>query len=750
MAADIKGLFSNVGSFIKAPKLWCAFIGALLYRYDFKFRASADILDWEHDNTPLLPFQDKKSYTPSEDEYLYDINNGISSCGINFFFDSDKEKEKNNDRDDNDAGSYAKIDKVILGLPPQVRDEFKRIFLEFVDGDFNVIKKHYELFENVSEMETNVYHLRTDIKETKQTKEIHEAGYTVGGGPMGGSYHVPATTRTISLDSKFTLTKQNVINRFGVKYKSAIFNYSNISPINDQDWSETTLTNQYRQKHVLDLTMKPNTSANRFLCNLLGETCTIMNNRPSIFRVNIGENYLNPLRRARSGVANERPETSMEGIDRYQPIRVSTDIMDLYVESFFKRFNKLAKDFSDPEVDENDKYQKKIFNSVDDDTIKLSIYRTLSSINSKWIGGDVKNQCANISKIAESFTYLDSSFYEIGDKFLINPKTVYNKIQGNYNQSFFEVVNTILTKNDFNFIPLPSFINFKQEKELQDAFKPYSYAKGVKSASVKPSFVCIYTGQKSTNLDLGSESEHPDDGVYIQNDGCGTMTGELPKIFAGGGTNKALKIPYFLVSYGKDNQSFFKDVKLDQREFVETAESLEIIEDISNSGNKRKPTFNGQNLFNVYQKRSYSAEVEMMGNAMIQPMMYFQLNNIPMFRGAYLINNVTHNITPHNMTTTFKGQRIKNSKVKLIDENQLFMNLLGPLQSAGASEVISDTANNTSGRRIITQSVETTSADGTTTNLIRTTLEDNSSSNSTSRSTPNSGVKINPTDVIII
>ena len=111
-----------------------------------------------------------------------------------------------------------------------------------------------------------------------------------------------------------------------------------------------------------------------------------------------------------------------------------------------------------------------------------------------------------------------------------------------------------------------------------------------------------------------------------------------------------------MVSYGKGNQSFFKDIKLDQREFVETAESLEIIEDISNSGNKRKPTFNGQNLFNVYQKRSYSAEVEVMGNAMIQPMMYFQLNNIPMFRGAYLINKVSHSITPHNMSTTFKPQ----------------------------------------------------------------------------------------------
>ena len=40
------------------------------------------------------------------------------------------------------------------------------------------------------------------------------------------------------------------------------------------------------------------------------------------------------------------------------------------------------------------------------------------------------------------------------------------------------------------------------------------------------------------------------------------------------------------VSYGRDNQSFFKDIKLDQREFSETAESLQIIEEISKDAQK--------------------------------------------------------------------------------------------------------------------------------------------------------------------
>jgi hypothetical protein len=43
---------------------------------------------------------------------------------------------------------------------------------------------------------------------------------------------------------------------------------------------------------------------------------------------------------------------------------------------------------------------------------------------------------------------------------------------------------------------------------------------------------------------------------------------------------------------------------------------------------------------------------------MIQPTQYFQLSNIPMFSGAYMILSVEHNIQPNNMTTSFSGVKI--------------------------------------------------------------------------------------------
>jgi hypothetical protein len=58
--------------------------------------------------------------------------------------------------------------------------------------------------------------------------------------------------------------------------------------------------------------------------------------------------------------------------------------------------------------------------------------------------------------------------------------------------------------------------------------------------------------------------------------------------------------------------------------------------------------------------------VEMMGCAQIHPLMYFQLNNIAMFRGAYMIIKVEHNITPGNMATTFTGVRINKNKIPMV------------------------------------------------------------------------------------
>jgi hypothetical protein len=60
----------------------------------------------------------------------------------------------------------------------------------------------------------------------------------------------------------------------------------------------------------------------------------------------------------------------------------------------------------------------------------------------------------------------------------------------------------------------------------------------------------------------------------------------------------------------------------------------------------------------------------------IQPLMYFKLDNVPMFRGTYFINHVSHTITPHNIETEFSGLRQPKITIPLVEEPVSILDLL--------------------------------------------------------------------------
>jgi len=124
----------------------------------------------------------------------------------------------------------------------------------------------------------------------------------------------------------------------------------------------------------------------------------------------------------------------------------------------------------------------------------------------------------------------------------------------------------------------------------------------------------------------------------------------------------------FRVRFGEQNQSMFKDIRIDSKEYNDTNESIQILSRLAGDNKEQQPTPKGQNLYNVYENRSYKASVTGLGNAMIQPTQYFQLENIPMFNGAYIILDVEHDITPNMMTTTFSGTKILKYPVPRVTE----------------------------------------------------------------------------------
>ena len=137
---------------------------------------------------------------------------------------------------------------------------------------------------------------------------------------------------------------------------------------------------------------------------------------------------------------------------------------------------------------------------------------------------------------------------------------------------------------------------------------------------------------------------------------------------------ESLKIPAFGVSYGMQNQNYFQDVNVSMNTPLITEQVIKVLmniasENLPNKEHTNEITSIGQDMYTVYANQAYQCEVKMMGCAWIQPLMYFQLNNIPLFSGAYIIHKVNHSISPNSMTTSFVGTRVARSSMKMIDSS---------------------------------------------------------------------------------
>jgi len=519
---------------------------------------------------------------------------------------------------------FKKVDITLINLPIQVRNEFINQFKTFANS--------------------------SRFRDIDESLTIFLPAFNITDFTLNQTTFTPTINRAISkgIDMEY--------------FTGSTFNPSQITS-NSND--------NYNIYHIrFDMNNPIGRSKANDIFKLMTESVIIVNSTPRIFKKNVSE---------RLSIPEAKLKTYLKSV------------ADTYRYLYDKTEEKL-------------KDEKKIISSVfgndNNKTVLLNIYRHLTAVNDKWIGGNNRQNgifypCkfnendrkyrgdGGKNRLFDSFKFMNKAFVDIGNDFLINPEAVSELIKGKYNQSFFDLISRILSGNNMDFIPLPTFVDFKTVEGMADIFRPITYNKMVSDSenmTVGPSFVCVYVGQHSTSLDV-KNGNYPNDGANLKDEStlfCPDWTTDRTRP----GEHK-MNIPVFEVNYAQQNQSYFKDYKPDQREFVETQESLEIIDSLSRTGDKNDITLVGQNLFNIYQKRSYSVEVEAMGMPLIQPMMYFQLNDVPMFRGAYLIINTKHNIKPNHMTTKFKGVRVKNTCTPLMQEFYLIKDLKLDLELEG-------------------------------------------------------------------
>lgn len=705
-----KAIYRAHNGFIEAPKIWSLFIGAMLWRMRYALRTAVqgkpnDPVTWYLPNGTLLIPNMRK--IPRVDEFFNVVlEDDFLPAGMNFNSNTNRDYPYAYDVNGK-IGSYARIDETLIGLPTQAKDELINEFLEWVK-DINGFKGIRQ------DLEIATYR---DFEYNKTNWKVLNGKYI----DKGVLYNYEHSDKQIR---KLELSTEDIKKYLGLN----IFeNYINAAPVSNKQnllyptparnllgydikTAEQMTSDNYKlyvePYYLYNMELHPNGKAMEKIVTLLNTKVYLQNVRPS------------------SWDAPSLNQPSGKEVASFPRIIVKKDKLKFLINKFHTHFKTISNNLEMTQEEEENAIKREQFNSLDDDKIKLNIYRTLMSIYQKWVGGlkdTMFTQCAynsedlsiaqhernNVTKprLIDSFRFLDRSFNDIGDDVYINPEVFHTMIVNNSNASFFDIVNKVLSDNNFNFIPLPTFVNFNKPKDLADIFTPFPWNDNITSG---PSFVCVYVGQSSSNLNLGDDANYPDDGIFITVDINGDPVG-IPEDLNNRRTVDVYEtnLPVFTVNYGQQNQNYFKDIKLDQKEFSETAESLEIIDEISNNADKNKPIMVGQNLFNVYQKRSYSCEVEMLGCALVQPMMYFQLNNIPMFRGLYLIIKVSHSIKPNTMTTTFKGVRVKRTKTPLLTASDVLMTLVGDVKNSKKGSEIEASSNGTVGSSVASSSSET-------------------------------------------
>ena len=321
---------------------------------------------------------------------------------------------------------------------------------------------------------------------------------------------------------------------------------------------------------------------------------------------------------------------------------------------------------------------------------KLSMYQTLKNLYDKHLNSLNKNyDIFDIEKENSEFKrfhFIDTFYNDLSDTLYFNLDILYELIDviqnehGTFNSdgsmnsemSLYSFMSLICERHNMLLLAVPVFNWYENEcvDGLKDMFTPKPYKDSISEAGLEgPSYICFYPHQSSQHLDI-PDSQYKNDGFdLVDLNDTGNFNGATHISDLDTINDENIVIPAFGVEYGSQKQSIFKNIRINmdnpQTTEIAVANQFDLARQ-KNSKGARSLGFEGQELFKIYSNYSFTCQVDMMGCAQIQPLMYFQLNNIPMFRGAYQIIQVEHDIVPGNMITTFKGVRINKTKIPMM------------------------------------------------------------------------------------
>ena len=365
-------------------------------------------------------------------------------------------------------------------------------------------------------------------------------------------------------------------------------------------------------------------------------------------------------------------------------ITVNKNLWDNYIKGFYNTIDEISKE-------ENVSIGGVVNMNVSDTTnrnrdLSISIYYYIKNLWDKWLLPskddyfDVRMDYKDHKEgFFNNFIFIDSFYRNVYNKLAINCQCLldaFTNLQDN--ASLFSFIGRIITDHKCILLPVPDFIGFNNdsletnERVLEDLFRPMPY-NSMPSASNSNKFVVIYTHNPASHA--SEDNYYKTDGYDIWSH-SGTIkkthwTPEAEALFKEDkkdenrvtntiATRFGYYVPSFGIAFGRQQNHLFKNMNISMDNPVMTEQAILAQWQIAMKGSTsgRSICFTGQDTFNVFSNYSYNIDVEMMGNAQICPLMYFQFLNVPMWRGTYMIYKVSHEMTAGNMITRFSGMKM--------------------------------------------------------------------------------------------
>lgn len=346
----------------------------------------------------------------------------------------------------------------------------------------------------------------------------------------------------------------------------------------------------------------------------------------------------------------------------------------------------------------NDSVAKKIIYSQNANNpfmntdILLSTYLSLKSLYDKWLCSPPYGPKAtwSLGNYKESefnnFVYMDSLYHDIGDVFPVNttkvsewlssclPTSNTNTTEGmtSYTgKTVYNFLTDVAQDNNAILLAIPQRFGEYDDNRITEMFKSYPLYSDWDSD--ESSFVFLYTYKPSEHLGDSSATNLDMNGYNPESDNVDLTDEKLMGLLV---SDDGFSIPAFGVTYAKQNQAFFKNIRLNTADAGVTEAGIAATMNIASQGSSspRETTLYGQDLYRILSQYSYKCSVEMMGNAQIMPLMYFQLNNIPLWKGGYQITKVSHEITAGNFNTSFEGYRINRYSIPMVENVAVVLN----------------------------------------------------------------------------